>query len=438
MAQESVPAEGCYRGYQGDTLKFLKERGYKVDDCVVVTIGDEYDEFIMPRYEGFIMPRYEGLDDKHLVLKLEKGYNIGLRTEEITDIQRGTISKGPRDPPPPIVKKAGLPKILLLSTGGTIASRVDDRTGAVIPEITPEEIAGSVPELSDIANIDVENFLSIYSENIEPDHWVKLASRLEKCSGYDGIIVAHGTDTMHYTSAFLSFALAGFKTPIVLVGAQKSFDRPSSDGPLNLIGAVQFIVKKNKRGVWVAMHMDGNDKTIAVHAGTRVRKNHASKRGAFETIGSEPAFLVEENNIDDNFKRDYFNHKEFTPSIMIDPKIALVKCHPGLDPSIFDHLINSGYKGIILEGTGMGHVPKSLYYVIENAISMKIFVGMTTQCIDGTVNMNVYESGRDLLRLGVVPLEMISETALVKAMWVAGQKVNMKDMMLKNVASEVP
>ncbi|MDA7941913.1 MAG: Glu-tRNA(Gln) amidotransferase subunit GatD [Nitrosopumilus sp.] len=429
MAQESVPAEGDYRGYWGETLEFLKERGYKVDDSVVVTTDDEY--------EGFIMPRYEGLDDKHLVLKLKSGYNVGLRTEEITDIQPGAMPQGSREILPPVVKRAGLPNILLLSTGGTIASRIDNRTGAVIPEISPEDMARSVPEMFHLANIDVKNIFSVYSENIDPDHWLELARHIEKYSKYDGIIVAHGTDTMHYTSAFLSFALAGFKTPVVLVGAQKSFDRPSSDAPLNLIGAVQFITKNGKSGVWIAMHVNENDQIIAVHAGTRVRKNHTSKRGAFETIGSEPAFLVDGNDITDNFKENYFNTKEFTSRIAVEPNVGLVKPHPGLDPSILNHMINLGYKAIILEGTGLGHVPKSLYDVIKKAIEEGIFVGMTSQCIAGTVNMNIYGSGRDLIQLGVVPLKMIPETALVKAMWAASQKSDMKDIMLKNIASEI-
>ena len=172
---------------------------------------------------------------------------------------------------------------MLLSTGGTIASKVDYRTGAVTPILTAEELNSSVPELATIANIDAEVLFSEYSENIMPEHWLKIAEKIKEFSksDYTGIIIAHGTDTMHYTSSFLSFALAGFPIPIVLVGSQRSSDRASSDAALNLIGATKFIIESNTKGIYVVMHQDENDDTIACHLGTRVRKNHTSKRGAF-------------------------------------------------------------------------------------------------------------------------------------------------------------
>ncbi|MGQ0606831.1 MAG: Glu-tRNA(Gln) amidotransferase subunit GatD, partial [Candidatus Nitrosotenuis sp.] len=333
-----------------------------------------------------------------------------------------------------------LPKVLLLSTGGTIASRIDYRTGSVTPALTAQELNASVPELAEIANIDADVLFSEYSENITPDHWIKIAQKLDSLakSDYIGILVAHGTDTMQYTAAFLSFALAGFPKPIVLVGSQRSSDRPSSDAALNLIGATRFIVRCKVNGVFVAMHNSESDDDIACHLGTRVRKNHTSRRNAFETVGSKPAFVISQENITQNFSSQYFKQEDYVPKIDLDTKVALVKYHPGYDPKLVEHLLALGYKAIIFEGTGLGHVGKSMYDVIKKAKQGNVFLGMTSQCLDGQVNMAVYESGRDLVHFGITPLlNMISEIALVKAMWALGTDTkNIEEIMLKNIASE--
>ncbi|RNJ76269.1 MAG: Glu-tRNA(Gln) amidotransferase GatDE subunit D [Nitrosopumilus sp. D6] len=416
-----------YTGYKGETLEFLKKSQIGVGDSVRI-ISDI-------TYLGIVMPRYEHGDDRHVVVKLKSGYNVGLETASIEKIEK-IPAKEKTVKEPHAEKKKGLSRILLLSTGGTIASKIDYRTGAVTPVLTAEELNESVPELGEMADIDTEVLFSEYSENIVPDHWIQIAQRIAKCSEYSGVIIAHGTDTMHYTSSFLSFALAGFSTPVVLVGSQRSTDRASSDAALNLMGAARFIINDGSRGIWIVMHHDENDNTIACHAGTRVRKNHTSKRGAFETIGADPAFIISENTIQKNITRDYFNVKQFTPQIKLDTRIALVKYHPGYDPKVFDHIIDSGCRGIIFEGTGLGHVGRTMYQSIKRANEKGVFLGMTSQCIDGKISMTVYESGRDLLDLGVVPLDMIPETALVKAMWAAGNFGQIKDAMLNDMASE--
>jgi glutamyl-tRNA(Gln) amidotransferase subunit D len=189
------------------------------------------------------------------------------------------------------------------------------------------------------------------------------------------------------------------------------------------------------------MHQDENDETIACHLGTRVRKNHTSKRGAFQTIGDVPAFIIAENQIQRNITEDFFKVNEFQPKIYLDTKVALVKYHPGYDPRLLDKIIEMGFRGIIFEGTGLGHVGKTMYESVKKANEKGIFLGMTSQCIDGRVRMTVYESGRDLLDLGIVPLEnMIPEVALVKAMWAMGNSQNrdeVKKIMLENIASEL-
>ncbi|MEK0322433.1 MAG: Glu-tRNA(Gln) amidotransferase subunit GatD, partial [Nitrosopumilus sp.] len=387
--------------------------------------------------------RYEHSDDKHIVLKLKSGYNIGLEIAKIEKIEKNQSTKKIIEKDEKIEKVAGLPKILLLSTGGTIASKIDYRTGAVTPVLTAEELNSSVPELAKIADIDAQVLFSEYSENIMPEHWLQIAEKINEYSksDYTGIIIAHGTDTMHYTSSFLSFALAGFPIPIVLVGSQRSSDRASSDAALNLISAAKFITESKTKGVYIVMHQDENDGTIACHLGTRVRKNHTSKRGAFQTIGDVPAFIITEDQIQKNITEDFFKVNEFQPKIYLDTKVALVKYHPGYDPRLLDKIIEMGFRGIIFEGTGLGHVGKTMYESVKKANEKGIFLGMTSQCIDGRVRMTVYESGRDLLDLGIVPLEnMIPEVALVKAMWAMGNSQNrdeVKKIMLENIASEL-
>ena len=423
-----------YSGYSGKSLDFLKRNN--------VSIGDSVDILSNIVYSGIIMPRYEHSDDKHVVLKLKSGYNIGLEIETIKKIEKiQTVDK--------IIEKnekakenKELPKILLLSTGGTIASKIDYRTGAVTPVLTAEELNSSVPEISKIANIDANVLFSEYSENIMPEDWVRIAEKINEHtnSEYSGIIIAHGTDTMHYTSSFLSFALAGFPIPIAMVGSQRSSDRASSDAALNLIGAVKFLTECKTNGIFVIMHENENDESIACHIGTRVRKNHSSKRGAFQTIGDRPAFLISEDQIKRNMQTEFFSTKEFQPKIKLNKKVALVKYYPGYEPSMLETFLDADYKAIIFEGTGLGHVGKNMYPIIKKIHNKGIFMGMTSQCIDGRVRMTVYESGRDLLNLGITPLEdMIPEVAVVKAMWATGNNENyekIKESMLSKIASE--
>ena len=423
-----------FRGYSGKSLSLLKENNAKVGDSIKITSD--------LTYSGILMPRYESGDDSHIILKLKSGYNVGININEIKKIE--VISNQEIKPEQVIKQKEdpSLPKILLVSTGGTIASKVDYRTGAVTPALSASELNEAVPELAKIANIDSEVLFSEYSENLQPEHWLKIAEKLDSISNsdYAGIIIAHGTDTMHYTSSFLSFALSGFPIPIALVGSQRSSDRPSSDAALNLIAATKFLTESNVKGVFVVMHNNASDETVVCHKGTRVRKNHTSKRGAFETIGDDPAFIITENKIEKNMDEDFFKNTKYEPKLRLDTKVSLVKYHPGYDPNQVENLTKLGFKAIIFEGTGLGHVGKTMYNVIKDAKKQGIFLGMTSQCLDGSVRMTVYDSGRDLLELGIIPLEnMISETALVKAMWSLGNSNNIEEMqalMLENIASE--
>ena len=422
------------KGYKGKSFDYLNQKDVSVGDSIKV-ISDL-------TYEGILMPRYETSEDSHIVLKLKSGYNIGIELSEISDIKKISSPKEIIEQNNVNDEDSSLPKILLLSTGGTIASKVDYRTGAVIPALTAADLNDAVPEITNIANVDTEVLFSEYSENLQPEHWFEIATRLDSLakSDYVGIIIAHGTDTMHYTSSFLSFALSGFPIPVALVGSQRSSDRPSSDAAVNLIAATKFLTKANTNGIFVVMHNDSNDDTVVCHKGTRVRKNHTSKRGAFETVGDDPAFIITENNIEKNMNDDFFKNEKYDPKLNLDAKVALVKYHPGYDPRQIKDLADLGFGAIIFEGTGLGHIGKTMYDVIRDAKEQGLFLGMTSQCLDGSVRMTVYDSGRDLLDLGIVPLEnMIPETALVKAMWAYGNSTNSEEiesLMLRNIASE--
>ena len=422
------------KGYKGKIRDLLISKQVEVGDSVKITSE--------LTYSGILMPRYESGDEDHIVLKLKSGYNIGIEFEKIEKLEKIGEGQSNIESSQTVEKDEKLPKILLLSTGGTIASKVDYRTGAVTPALSASELYEAVPEIAKIANVDAEVLFSEYSENLQPEHWLKIAKKVDSVanSDYAGIIIAHGTDTMHYSSAFLSFALSGFKKPITLVGSQRSSDRPSSDAATNLIAATKFLVKTESTGIFVVMHQNESDDAIACHFGTRVRKNHTSKRSAFQTVGTEPAFVIYEDKILKNTQKEFFSVNDYNPKINLDTKVALVKYHPGFDSEIIESLIKLQYRAIIFEGTGLGHVGKTMYDSIKKAKESGMFLGMTSQCIDGRVSMTVYESGRDLLDIGITPLEnMIPEVALVKAMWVLGNSKSydeIKKMMLENYSSE--
>ena len=422
------------KGYKGKSFEYLQQKDVDVGDSIKV-VSDL-------TYEGILMPRYETSEDSHIVLKLKSGYNIGIELTEITNIEKISSPKQIVEEKSVQKTDSSLPKILLLSTGGTIASKVDYRTGAVTPALTASDLNDAVPEIANIANIDAEVLFSEYSENLQPEHWVETAKKIESVanSDYKGIIIAHGTDTMHYSSTFLSFALSGLKIPVVFVGSQRSSDRPSSDAALNLIAATRLIAETDAKGVYIVMHHNESDDTISCHLGTRVRKNHTSKRSAFETVGNDPAFLILNEKIIKNSTSEFFTEQSFNPRLEIDTRVALVKYHPGYEPKQIDALIDLGFKAIIFEGTGLGHVGKTMYDAVKKANQHGLFLGMTSQCIDGRVKMTVYESGRDLLEMGIIPLEnMIPEVALVKTMWALGNsedKDELKKLLLENIASE--
>jgi glutamyl-tRNA(Gln) amidotransferase subunit D len=411
-------------GYQGALLKKLTSAGIRMGDRVRFKDGEK-------EIEGIIMPRSQiGADSHHLVLKIDSGYNLGLRVSDniiLKKLNRKKKRSSSSEVAVSEVTDPNLPHVSILSTGGTIASKVDYLTGAVNPALTAQDLYDSVPELREHAQIDARVLLSELSENIEPKHWSKIVRAVAKeiRKGVDGVVIAHGTDTLGLTSAALAFALQNLPVPVALVGSQRSSDRPSSDASMNLIGAVELVGKSDAAEVLVVMHGETDDSYLYAHRGTRVRKLHTSRRDAFRTVNDYPIFKVEEKNILEI--KPPLLRRDLKRKLVVKPRfeenVALVKTYPGISPSIVDYLVDNNYRGMVIEGSGLGHAPTQINDAIERAIDSGLIVAMTSQCIFGRVDMNVYRSGVELLDLGVIPCEdMLPETALVKLMWLLANR----------------
>ena len=411
-------------GYKGKVLELLQDIEASIGDIIEI-------ESIERTFEGALMPRHELADPNHIVIKLKNGYNVGIRISKETQLRKVSEGLEPAFIPPPIPSmNPQLPNISIMGTGGTIASRVDYRTGAVHPALTTEDLCCIVPELSQLANISVDIVFNIFSEDMKPLYWSNLAKKiLEKINeGVDGIVISHGTDTMAYTAAALTFAIQKLPVPVVLVGSQRSSDRPSSDATLNLTGAVLIAGNAPFAEVVLGMHETVSDTSFVLHRGNKVRKCHTSRRDAFKSINARPfARVIDETimvNGDEFLPRD----KERIPILKPDfnDKVALVKFHPGMKPELINWYVKNGFKGLVLEGTGLGHVSIDLLDPLRNAAEKGVLLGMTSQCLWGRINMNVYDRGVDLMEIGVLPLgDMLPETAMVKMMWVIAQTENL-------------
>ena len=422
-------------GYRGKVLELIKSQNLQVGDRVQVEKGGE-------KFVGVLMPRSELEDDRHVVIKLDDGYNLGLSIESLAVTKVNQEAPKPAAPTTQLKARQDLPKVSIISTGGTIASRVDYKTGAVSPALTAADLYQSVPELGEMANIKTEILLSLLSENIEPANWSSMARAVAAHikDGAQGVVITHGTDTMGYTAAALSFALRSLPVPVVLVGSQRSSDRPSSDATLNLKGAVQVAAAAPFAEVCVLMHRGSGDEALSIHRGTRVRKLHTSRRDAFRSVNAQPIGELKDGKITvHGGARERGGSLDVKPTF--DEDVVLIKSYPGVPTDFFDPIIHRGFHGIVLEGTGLGHVPNSLFSQIKRATEAGLAVVMTSQCLNGRVNMNVYSTGRELLKLGVIPAEdMLPETALVKLMWVLGQTTDPKkvrEMFLQNMAGEI-
>lgn len=420
-------SEDIFQGYKGNALQTLKKFNVRVwgQSLIKTTRGE---------FQGTVLPRSENDDDKHIVLKISTGYNIGIAVETIIEMSETGYKKAVYKIPEkefPFTK--GLPKVKLLGTGGTIASRLDYRTGAVIPAFTPGELYGAVPELADICNLSTEKLFAVFSENMGPEQYKRLAIAIGKeiDNGIDGIIIGHGTDTLHHTASALSYMVQNPPVPIILVGSQRSSDRPSSDAALNLMHASTAAGHGDIAEVLVCMFGPTSDEYGLLHRGTRVRKMHSSYRSTFRTLGDTPVATVTRKGV--KALKNNYNHRRKDRNVKIMPffeeRVAMVYYYPNMHPDIIDSLIERNYKGIIIAGTGLGHVNKPLYPAIERAHKAGVAVYMTVQTLWGYVHMFVYDTGRDLMAKGVIPAEnMLPEVAYVKLGWALGQTSDLKEV----------
>ncbi|HKZ89331.1 MAG TPA: Glu-tRNA(Gln) amidotransferase subunit GatD [Thermoplasmata archaeon] len=374
------------------------------------------------RYAGVVMPHHGFSGEDILTIKLDNGYNIGIPAGDIKSIEltaKHTAGKVERRLP---LSQAGRPTVAVLGTGGTIASYVDYRTGAVHPAVTAEELVFSVPELLDVCNVRARVLYRIYSENLRPENWQHLAREAAKelNGGAAGVIIPHGTDTLHFTTAALCFMLRDLTGPVVAVGAQRSSDRPSSDAASNLLAAAH-VATANLGEVLLVMHGDTSDGHAAIHRGTKVRKMHASRRDAFRSMNEVPLGRVTADGAVEISGAVLPRSKgPVTVDDRLDPSVALVQFHPGQTPAHLEGVL-ADVHGAVIAGTGLGHVAHDLIPVLGKAARKGVAIVMTTQTLQGRVNLNVYDTGRDLLKAGVLSGEdMLPETACVKLMWVLG------------------
>ena len=433
---------GEFEGYKPQSIKILKKFGAKTWSRIKIktkTLSSE----------GIILPRNQFAPDGYVEIKLKNGYNIGIPLDSTTNIE--VLSQEPKmevkfDSNVKIPKNKKLPNITLLGTGGTISSRLDYVTGAVIPAFEPAELFTAVPELSDVCNLDTDVVFKIFSENMKPKYWLELAKNIAKKanSGVDGILIAHGTDTIAYSSAALSFLLSDLKVPVVLVGSQRSSDRPSSDAAINLINAATVAGNADLAEVVVSMLGSSAHDYGFIHRGTRVRKMHSSVRHAFRSIDTTPLGMVRNGNIKfftKDYKRRPKNDIETIAAENIEEKIGLIYGYPGISSELIDFYVDKGYKGLVLAGTGLGHFPVDTFDSLKRAVDEGIPVVMTVQTIWGYTGMDVYEPGRKMQAIGIIPGQnMIPEVAFAKLSWILGNyndPKEIKKLITTNIAGEI-
>ena len=390
-------------------------------------------------YEGVLMPSQR---KDHVVIKLDNGYNIGLclSVSQLELVRKGQDLR-PLQKDKSLQRRDGFPTVSILSTGGTIASKVDYRTGAVSSQFSAGEIISAIPELEEIANYNARVIYQILSENMRAEYWMTLARAVaeEIRAGAEGVIITHGTDTMMYTAAALSFMLKT-PVPVVIVGSQRSSDRPSSDASMNAICAATVAISDIAE-ICVVMHGTTSDDYCSIHRGTRVRKMHTSRRDAFQSVNQPPIGRVDyrSRKIQTFIPYRHRGEVELDLADKLEPKCALVKYTPGSSPEILNYYLDKGYKGIVLEGTGLGHVASDWIDTIRRAKEENIPVVITSQCLRGRICDRVYDTGRYILDAGAIEGEdMLPEVALVKLMWVLANRPEIVHSSMKtSLAGEI-
>lgn len=440
--------------YSKQISEIMKRSSVKVGDKILL-------EKTGKKYEGILMPNTD--DQQCIVLKLASGYNIGIEVDSKTDIKKigdeahikGNIVSRKTHKIEKLKHDPSKPTIAILNAGGTIASRIDYRTGGVTPVFTAEDLVSMIPELVDIANIRCRMIFQMWSEDMEPEHWKILAKEIveEIEEGCDGIIITHGTDYLHCTAAAMAFMVQQSPVPIMVVGSQRSSDRGSTDAAMNLVCASKFIANSDFSGVAICMHANSSDNICAILPPCKTRKMHTSRRDAFRPINSKPIASVDYMSDKIEFFLDY-QKKDFKRKPILqafyDKNVSLIKSYIGFRSEQLDWY-GENSSGIVFEGSGMGgNLPINVlddhtkhhkeFFNKLKKIAEKIPVYATSHCIFGRVNMNVYTTGRDMQSIGINPAYMFPEVALIKLGWILEQTKDpkkIKEMMDKDFVGEI-
>ena len=401
-------------------------------------------------YEGTLLESPES-EKEILLLKLGSGYNIGFSKKDILKIK--VLRKGKEaEEKIEIRKQADKPNIAMIITGGTIAARLNPRKGGVDWLTSPEMLFKFYPSLFEKVNVvKIEIPFMKASEDMDYKDWQKIAKTAEKLlndGNIKGIIITHGTDFLHYTSAALSFMLKNLNKPVVLTYSQRSVDRASSDANLNLscsaIASISDIAE-----VMLVGHATANDDFCYAMPGAKVRKLHTSRRDAFKVVNDKPYAKIFPDRLEMIKEHKIRTSGKVKADVKFEEKVALVKIYPGMEPDILDYYLKNKYKGIILELSGLGHAPtmrarNGWTRKLKEVQDKGLIVCATSQCIFGRTDALVYSNGREILETGVIYLEdMLSETAYVKLGWVLGHsewakdKKIVKEKMLENISGEL-
>jgi glutamyl-tRNA(Gln) amidotransferase subunit D len=398
--------------------------------------------------QGILMP---DPDENTIIIKLDNGYNLGFVRKDVLSIK--LIEKKKEIEKVAIEKSFDEKKktIIILHTGGTIASKVDYKTGAVSAKFTAEDLLEMFPELNDVANIETELVSNMMSEDMMFNNYQKMAEAIKKHAKKKtaGIIIGHGTDTLGYTAAALSFMFEKINLPVLLVGSQRSSDRGSTDATQNLICAAEFITKTKFIGVAICMHHSASDDVCAILPATKTRKMHTSRRDAFKAINDSPIALVDYNKRKVKFLTEDYPKKSKDNEVILkdkfSEKVGLLKVHPNIDLKLFK-FFTENYKAFVIEGTGLGHAPTNVGVNLKNFELLKSFikkggiVAMTSQCLYGAVHSYVYTNLRKLSEIGCLFCEdMLPETAFIKLSWLMGNypEDKVKELMVENLRGEI-
>ena len=396
-------------------------------------------------YEGILMPRPELLEKGITVVKLDNGYNIGIEEKKIKKIEVKEKYKPKEAKKAKIPANKNLPTVSVLSTGGTISSKIDYRTGGVVADYTAEDFVQMMPEIAKVANLNAKKVMSAMTEDFTHKEWSLMAKEVAKeLENAEGVVLTMGTDTLHIAAAAIAFFLKDLSKPVVITASQRSIDRGSSDAFMNLICAVTAAAKSDIAEVMTCLHGTSNDDYCILNRGTKVRKMHTSRRNAFRPINELPLAKVFADGKIEIVNKNYRKKGKGKTAVddKFEEKVALIQVYPGMDGGVIDYYVDKGHKGIILAATALGHVPQKIYDNIEKAQKKNVSVVIASQTLYGRVHPLVYSALRMLsIKLKCIFAEdMLPETAYIKLGWVLGhakKPEEIKEMMLKNIAGEI-